>query len=352
MGWLDAFTNSSGGTNWGAIVGGALAAGTTIYAANQQKKMQQEQYKQQQNLYNEQIQYQQDQIAAARSTPMAQLAPILMESLINAYSGKLSKFGINLPVEEMLGAIGRGHPSGDAMSAMLGGGLQATMSPEQAYGMGGFKGYRKAEQTDFMDAQIEQARQALNGFSDGTGRMIKNPWVGDTSIQDSIWNQEVGQNPYSSGMQGVGATPAGNVGMSDQGYLMSVPNQGGVTITARDSKWDRFKDALRNVGNWYDSLDERGGDGALGWLQNQGGNVLQGQIAGLFNLPGQAVGAWLDSNPAALQLDRYSNPYAALSFMLNDPNNRAYLDSFSGPLFGGQSFAAGYDPSIFGYYPQ
>ena len=308
--------------DWGSIIGGVLAAGTTIYAANQQKKMQQEQYKQQQNLYNEQIQYQQDQIAAARSTPMAQLAPILMESLINAYSGKLSKFGINLPVEEMLGAIGRGRPSGGAMSAMLGGGLQATMSPEQAYGMGGFKGYRKAEQTDFMDAQIEQARQALNGFSDGTGRMIKNPWVGDTSIQDSIWNQEVGQGALALGGGGGGA-PQGKAVYDDNGNLtgyVDIGARGGSYIPGQGvASWlyDKLPLSLQNAMLGYAAMDEN--SKILGNAGQFGIRTALGQLPGLGQLANLGLSA----------VDR--NPYSMLTVYKGDVSS--VPDPFAGYLY-------------------
>lgn len=105
MGWMDSFFGKGGGTNWASIVGGVISGYATYYAANQQKKMQEQQYKQQQQQYQDQLAFQQQQLQAARSTPAALMAPYLMETLIKAYGGKLSKYGIDLPVEQMLGAL-------------------------------------------------------------------------------------------------------------------------------------------------------------------------------------------------------------------------------------------------------
>lgn len=346
MGFWDSIVGtSSGGTNWGAMIGGVLAAGSTIYAANQQKKMQQKQYDQQMDLYNEQIQFQQDQIARAQSTPIAQIAPMLMETLINAYGGKLSKYGINLPIGEMLNAIGRGSPTTVEGGGGGVGSLQALAVPQIGNGA-----YKKAQLTDFNDAHVEAARRAMGGFGSGTGRRIKNPYVSNDAYADSIWNQALG--PGARGPGEGPLTPAKNVGMSDKGYLMSVPNAGGVTITAKDPWYARLGDSLRNAGNWFDSLDESGGPGASGWAQNRGGDVLQNLL--LSPLGGGLTSAvanwWLNSDPTALQLENYYNPMRANSSMLSDPSNRAFLDANLGPLFGGQSFTSGYDPSIFGYF--
>lgn len=105
MGWMDSFFGKGGGTNWASIVGGVISGYATYYAANQQKKIQEQQYKQQQQQYQDQLAFQQQQLQAARSTPAALMAPYLMETLIKAYGGKLSKYGIDLPVEQMLGAL-------------------------------------------------------------------------------------------------------------------------------------------------------------------------------------------------------------------------------------------------------
>lgn len=148
MGGLDSFFGKGGGTNWASIVGGVISGYATYYAANQQKKMQEQQYKQQQQQYQDQLAFQQQQLQAARSTPAALMAPYLMETLIKAYGGKLSKYGINLPVEEMLGALSGGQQGGHRGT---GNQMNAT-----AYDVTGF--------------DTESLIRSLSGLGGGSGR--------------------------------------------------------------------------------------------------------------------------------------------------------------------------------------
>lgn len=116
MGWGEiassVFKNDSGQTNWTGIISGLLTAGATVYAVNQQKKAQEHAYQQQMNQYNQAQQFQTDQINSYRNSPAALLAPYLMSAMVQAYGGKLAKFGINLPIDEMLGRIGGGSSPG------------------------------------------------------------------------------------------------------------------------------------------------------------------------------------------------------------------------------------------------
>lgn len=303
--------------NWGAIVGGVLAAGSTIYAANQQKKMQQEQYKQQQNLYNEQMQYQQNQINSARNTPIAQLAPIFMEQLINAYSGKLSKYGINFPVDEMMRIIGRGGGASGGQGGN-GGGMQATMMP--LVDAGGSRGYRKAEQTDFQDQHSEESRRQMMAVGGGTGRLLRH--AVDTSggaYADAIWNQETGNVLRSMGYGGspqLGFQPV----QLAPGVQLTGVSQDSDQMAA--SMYSHLPEFLQRAWLGQAAMDENnkvlGNLGQLGI--GQGISALLGPLGSLYNLGASAV----DRNPYPM-LEAWKGSYEQLPDVFQGPWNDSSL---------------------------
>jgi hypothetical protein len=103
----------SGGNDnfWNAL----FTAGASMYAQNKKKKEENKNLDWMNSVLQEKRQYEEDKINRYKSSPGAQMSPLIMEMLVGAYAPKMKKFGIDFPLEKMLAAInGGGGESGGA----------------------------------------------------------------------------------------------------------------------------------------------------------------------------------------------------------------------------------------------
>ena len=169
---------------WGKVLVGVVSAAGTMWAAREQKKAQEKQYEYEQRMLEEQRQYQQDRVNAAQNTPIAKMAPILMQSVLQLYGSKLKKHGVDLPMDQLMAALGMGSGS-TLQSAMAGGsGYRDTVSPEQraqitatqeAFKRGEIGGAGGARMTNGSRVQ-RRADSAFDGMGD---RPVSNGGSGD-----------------------------------------------------------------------------------------------------------------------------------------------------------------------------
>lgn len=102
-----------------------LTAGMSMYASGKKKKEENKQLDWMNSILADKQRYEDEKVARYKSSPAAQMSPMIMEMLVNAYGPKFKKYGIDMPIEKMLSAINGGSqgPS-SASNGPSGGGVQ------------------------------------------------------------------------------------------------------------------------------------------------------------------------------------------------------------------------------------
>lgn len=106
--------------NWGNVMVAGLSMAGTYWAAREQQKAQEKQYEYEKRMLDEQRAWQEQAYQQRANNPMAKMAPIFMKAILEAYAPKLSKHGINLPLQDIFAALGMG--SGNTLQASMTGG--------------------------------------------------------------------------------------------------------------------------------------------------------------------------------------------------------------------------------------
>lgn len=118
----------SGGNDnfWNSL----LTAGMSMYASGKKKKEENKQLDWMNSILADKRRYEDEKIARYKSSPAAQMSPMIMEMLVNAYGPKFKKYGIDMPLDKMLAAINGGSqgPSGASGGTSDGAAPQRTLS--------------------------------------------------------------------------------------------------------------------------------------------------------------------------------------------------------------------------------
>lgn len=108
-------TGAGGGFSWGnaakwvmgnqRLLTGVVSAAGSLYGSYQDKKAQEKAYNWQKDELAARRAYEQQRIDAARNSPIARMTAPLMKTVLELYSKKLAKRGVNLDLASMLGLI-------------------------------------------------------------------------------------------------------------------------------------------------------------------------------------------------------------------------------------------------------
>ncbi len=118
----------SGGNDnfWNAL----LTAGMSAFASGKKKKEDNKQLDWMNSILADKRRYEDEKVARYKSSPAAQMSPMIMDMLVHAYGPKFKKYGIDMPLDKMLAAINGGSqgPSGASGGTSNGAVPQRTLS--------------------------------------------------------------------------------------------------------------------------------------------------------------------------------------------------------------------------------
>lgn len=108
-------SGGAGGFTWGnaakwamsnqKLLTGVVSAAGSLYGSYQDKKAQEKAYNWQKDELNARRAYEQQRLDAARNSPIARMTAPLMKTVLELYTARLAKRGVNLNLAEMLGMI-------------------------------------------------------------------------------------------------------------------------------------------------------------------------------------------------------------------------------------------------------
>jgi hypothetical protein len=235
----------SGGNDnfWNAL----LTAGMSAYASGKKKKEDNKQLDWMNSILADKRRYEDEKIARYKSSPAAQMSPMIMEMLVNAYGPKFKKYGIDMPLDKMLSAINGGSqgPSG-ASGGPSGGGVQQRTLSQIANGE---ESQSERTVSDMIAAQL--GSNAVYGKKNGT--MV----IGSGKGMDAEW-----QRPNYGGSQVWGAS-TGDIGSREEtrksygsGEWVKGDGQKGFVGTGATGAYLGYTPSVTNTTQWKDNKIE------------------------------------------------------------------------------------------------
>lgn len=268
----------SGGNDnfWNSL----LTAAASTWASGKKKKEENKQLDWMNSILDDKRRYEEEKIARYKSSPGAQMSPMIMEMLVNAFGPKFKKYGIDMPLDKMLSAINGGSqaPSG-ASNGPSGGGMQQRSLSQIANGEEPQQGRTVA---DMIASQLGRD----SNYTKQTGVKIQrgvDPEI--EGYSGKTWNDLRDKN-------GGGGVSAWDVGGSREGTRKDYgsgewSNSGGKkSFTGTGAAGDQivYKPTKTNVTQWKDPKIYNGnfeGDGG-GWDSSKSTpeQVIGGEASG------------------------------------------------------------------------
>lgn len=182
---------------WNAM----LTAGASMWAQGKKKKEDNKQLEWMNSILADKRRYEEEKIDRYKSSPAAQMSPMIMEMLVGAYGPKFKKYGIDMPLDRMLAAI-NGGGSGP------GGGSGAPA------GSGGSTGGTQRKSIDDISSGREpqaQGRTVSDMIAAQLGR--NSAYTAKTGVQTRMGVDSEWENPATA-MRGsqMGGASAGSLG--------------------------------------------------------------------------------------------------------------------------------------------
>ena len=324
---------------WNAL----LTAGASMYAQGKKKKEDNKQLEWMNSILADKRRYEEENVARYKSSPAAQMSPMIMEMLVGAYAPKFKKYGIDMPLDKMLAAITGGGSGPGGVSG----------APE---GTGGSTGATQRQSIDDLSSG-KGIKWGFQARSDGTFGPANTTMKNGTQYTMGKLDPEI---------EGYNGKDWGNkLGSSDGdifGREQTRDGTGGAEWT-KDSKGRKvyggtlatggrtaYTPSKTNVSDWRDTIVHRGGMDDDNWVpeiegtQSQDpisimtGNGIVDRIQGsaVRNVPG-AVGGLLFGPFGAAAGKRVGNAFYNSGFDGKKETPRDWGDIWSNLIFGRDS---------------
>ena len=233
---------------WNAL----LTAGASMFAQGKKKKEDNKQLEWMNSILADKRRYEEENVARYKSSPAAQMSPMIMEMLVGAYAPKFKKYGIDMPLDKMLAAITGGGSGPGGVSG----------APE---GTGGSTGATQRQSIDDLSSG-KGIKWGFQARSDGTFGPANTTMKNGTQYTMGKLDPEI---------EGYNGKDWGNkLGSSDGdifGREQTRDGTGGAEWT-KDSKGRKvyggtlatggrtaYTPSKTNVSDWRDTIVHRGG---------------------------------------------------------------------------------------------
>lgn len=226
--------NNDSSSFWNSILTGAMSA----YASGKKKKEDNKQLDWMNSILEDKRRYEDEKISRYKSSPAAQMSPMIMEMLVNAYGPKFKKYGIDMPLDKMLAAINGGSQGAPGASGGVSGGNVQQRSLSQI--ANGEEPTSERTLSDMIAAQLGANNQysKKNGvMALGTGKGVASEWesAADRFGGPQSWGASTGDIGSRENTRSMGNmnSKGGSLATGGTATYTPKPAKPGVTVTAK-----------------------------------------------------------------------------------------------------------------------